>query len=421
MSLYDVLEMDMAIIPMVLDMQKFGIKLDPDALELLDVIFSGYRDETLDAIIQCDTRIPSSFNPGSSQQTTELLFDTLKLPGVFGRNTNDKTLSRITDSHPIVPLIKQWRGYQKLLTSYVRALPKLIGEDGRIHAKFQITRVETGRLSCKEPNLMAQPVRSSEGRMLRDCFVAESGNTLASFDYSGIEMRVCAHVSKDPRMCGIFQRGEDLHSMTASMMFGIPVESVDDMAHRYPAKRVGFGILYGLTAKGLAREMQVAGLSGDIWTEEYCDRAIATWFDVYSGVREFMDETTRFARQYGYVQDMWGRIRRVPGVYSPSKSVRAEAERKAGNAPIQSGAQGVIKKAMAALTPFYKTYSDAVWPLIQIHDDLLWEISREMLPDVLPMIKGFMEGVEPSEGDWEIPILVDVKAGVRWGSMGKYH
>jgi DNA polymerase I len=419
-----VLDMDMAIIPMVTDMSRFGIRIDRGAFRLLDTILTEYANDTLTRIRSCDARVPPEYNPGSPPQTLSLLFHVLRLTNKFGYSSNDKVLARLTQLHPVVSLIQEWRGYNKLITSYARAIPKLADPvTDRIHAQFQITRTDTGRLACKDPNLMAQPTRTEMGRLIRDCFIPDDGCLFLSADYSGIEMRICAHVSQDERMLRVFRLGQDLHSQTASMMFGIPVEAVDEMEHRYPAKRIGFGVLYGLSARGLQREMAVAGLDERVWTEAKCADAITAWFGVYAGVKRFMGEVILFARRYGYVRDMWGRIRLTPGVHSPTPHVRGEAERQAGNMPIQSGAQGVIKCAMAQLTPIYRAYNAAggvFRPLIQIHDSLEMEVGVDDLRDVAGIMKTVMEGVRtPDGGSFSIPILVDQKAGSRWGSMKK--
>jgi DNA polymerase-1 len=362
-------------------------------------------------------------NPGSSQQISVLLYHKLQLQNKGGthrakkgggtRSTANEVLKRYVDLHPVVQKIIDWRGYQKPKSTYVDAIPKLAKEDGRIHTNLRITRVATGRLSSAKPNLMAQPVRSEEGRRIRDCYVAPAGCVLVSGDYSAIEMKTVASVSEDLKMLNIFWTGGDIHSQTAADMFGIPLEEVDSLKHRYPAKRIGFGILYMITAQGLQRELAADGIH---WTVQECEEKIHSWFKIYSGVAAYMKANGEFAKRYGYVVDMWGRRRYIPGIRSQNKWVRLEAERQAGNAPIQMGAQGIIKEAMGRLVPVYKELG--IKPLLQIHDDILWEMPESIVDEAIPIINKIMcSSVPPG---FLAPVSVDFKVGKRWGSMEKW-
>jgi len=250
-------------------------------------------------------------------------------------STDDKALTRLSKYHPIPQLIRDYRAYNTLLTRYALPMPKFTNGDGRVHTTFRFTRTTTGRLSSTAPNLMAQPVRSDEGKKIRNGFVAAPGCTLLSSDLSQIEFRVCAHDSQDKELMGIFWRNEDIHAQTASRIFGIPVDQIDEMKHRYPSKRVGFGVLYGLGPEGLQEQLVLSGLSATEWTIDRCEELIRAWFDVYRGVRAYMSDVRAFAARNGYVADMWGRRRYVPGVFAADKVAREEAFRQAGNAPIQ--------------------------------------------------------------------------------------
>jgi DNA polymerase-1 len=264
---------------------------------------------------------------------------------------------------------------------------------------------------------MAQPVRNEEARAVRDCYVAEEGFTFVSMDFSQIEMRDLAHVSQDSMLLRIFREGLDIHAETASRMFRIPLEQVDEKMHRYPAKRVGFGIVYGITAKGLWEQFFMAGLDMRWWTIDRCQELIDLWYGVYAGVKAYMIETGREARQFGFTRDQFGRIRWVSTIYSSDERLAAEAERQAGNNPIQSGAQQIIKEAMGLLVPLYRNYwtpgSYPIRPLIQIHDDLVFEVRDDLLAEWIPIMQTVMENAIKLD----VPVLVDCKTGKRWGQL----
>jgi len=432
MGLEDTFWRDMRAVPMVVDMMANGMPVDVREFEKL----SGYFQQRMD-LIQRKIQIlvgkhldDQVVNPASHDQMGELIYDKLMLhekggrhksrKGAVKKSTANEILKRYVHLNPVIQDIIDWREYAKLKGTYSDAIPKLASLDGRIRTTLRITRTATGRLSSSKPNLMAQPTRSEEGRKVRDCYVCQPGRVFVSVDYSQVEMRVAANDSKDERMLNIFWRGEDIHAKTASAMFGLPEDSLDEMRHRYPAKRVGFGILYLITAEGLQRELAVA--TGDPqWTVDKCKHMIEAWFDIYPGVAAYMKSVGEYAKRYGYVRDMWGRIRFIPGIRSTNSWVRMEAERQAGNAPIQMGAQGVIKEAMGRLVPVYREINKEIGycqPLIQIHDDIVWEMEEWMVPIVQPRIKQVMEGVAPA--DFIIPLKVDAKVGSKWGSLEKW-
>jgi len=424
MGLEDTFRRDMRAVPMVVDMMANGMPVSLQAFKRL----SQYFQEWMDTIAKSMQKMVGhhlqgqAISPLSYPQMSRLIYDVLRLPEKGGRfrakkggnkSTANDILSRYLGLHPIVAKIIEWRQYQKLKTSYADTIPKKIESDGRVRTTLRITRVATGRLSSSDPNLMAQPVRSEEGRMVRDCYEAEEGNVLVSGDYAQVEMRVAASESKDPKMLRIFHEGLDIHSMTASDMFGVPVSDLDEMKHRYPAKRVGFGILNLISAQGLQRELAVSR-AGD-WTVADCEDMIQSWFQIYSGIAAYMKRNGEMAKRRGYVRDCWGRIRYIPGIRSTNKWIRIEAERQAGNAPIQMGAQGVIKEAMGQLVPVYRPWDGEVRPLIQIHDDIVWEMAEPLIPVVIPEIKAVMESVGPK--GFQVPLDVDFKVGKKWGSM----
>lgn len=430
LGLEDTFWRDMAALPMVVDMMANGMPVDVNAFASLSSYFQS-RMDTIQRKMQLTIGHlleGKAVNPASYQQMSTLIYDRLELhlkggkykskKGATNKSTAGDILKRYIHLHPSVQDIMDWREYQKLKTSYADAIPRLVSPDGRIRTTLRITRVATGRLSSSKPNLMAQPTRSSEGRKVRDCYVAGDGNVLLSGDYSQVEMRVAANDSKDETMMGIFWQGEDIHAITASRMFGIPISQLDEMKHRYPAKRVGFGILNLITAEGLQRELTVGGAEG--WSVQDCKEMIKSWFGIYKGVAAYMKASGEQAKRYGYIRDMWGRIRYIPGIRSTNRWVRIEAERQAGNAPIQSGAQGIIKEAMGQLVPIYhdlNNWGEYIKPLIQIHDDIVWEIGKNTIGLAKPWIKEIMEGVAPK--DFIVPLNVDFKEGEKWGSLKK--
>jgi uracil-DNA glycosylase family 4 len=431
MGLEDTFWRDMGAIPIVVDMMANGMGIDSDHFEMLSEYFQTQMDQ-----IELDIAHVAGhpLNPGSHDQCRKLIYDELGLHTGLGhikaktgtkQGTGVDILKRMT--HPVVDMILDYRSYAKLNNTYAKVIPTMAGEDGRVHTTFRVTRTVTGRLSSSKPNLMAVPVRTEEGRMIRDGYVARAGYSIMSADYCQIEMKVMANDSGDERMLDVFRRKEDIHSKTASWAFGIPEADLDEMKHRYPSKRLGFGVIYGITPMGLHRELTVAGAKG--WTVGKCEELMAAWFDMFPKVKEFMRTCVRQARRYGYVRDMWGRTRYIPGIKSPNKWLRLEAERQAGNAPIQMGAQGVIKQAMWELAEgvyevqgkvklvkgVYKALG--VLPLIQIHDDLVWEVPDSVLGLSAAILSDIMESVTPP--DFGLELNVDVKVGKRWGQLHK--
>lgn len=415
-GLQEAYEMDMGIIPMLLEMQRNGITVDKGALTKVGTTFER---NMMDKERELQKTIGYHINPGSSQQVAEMM----DKRGIQGRKRRGKSgqqstgveiLEPLRAEYPEIGLILDWRKYETLMSMFIDVIPKLVREDGKVHTTIKNTRTITGRLAMENPNLQQQPVRTEESRLIRNAFVASPGYGLASFDYSQIEMRVIAHESQDKEMIRIFLAGLGIHEETAAQMFHIPVDQVEEMKHRYPAKRTGFGILYGISGQGLAIQMEAVGAKG--WTAASCDDLIAAWFTVFWGVANWQEETKAHARRYGWVADMFGRRRLTPEVHSTNKKIREEGLRYAMNQPVQSGAQGVIKKAMVRLWQELLTQLPVgiVRPLLQIHDDILIEC-KEGEEWVLPIIQEMME----TAVKLSIPTPVEPKIGERWGSMQK--
>jgi len=417
-SLPAVWQIDNDAMIMVHDMQKAGVQVNVEHFKSLSYMFKEKMESLQQQIAEYSAN--KLINPGSSDQVQDLLFYELNLTPVKrtkkGFSTDAKTLAFLKNAHPVVELIEQWRQFGKLHNTYTEVLPTLVKKDGRIYPNMRITATDTGRMSAANPNIMAIPTRTKEGKQIRKGFVAKDGCMLASMDYSQIEMRVAAVASQDPVLMEVFQKGLDIHAQTASRMFGIPVSRLDDMKHRYPAKRVGFGILYGIQAEGLRAALIQGGASENEWSVKACEGLINSWFDVYKGVKKYMQGVEAFARRNGYVQDIWGRRRYVEAVKWESSYIVAEALRQACNAPIQMGAQGVMKLAMGKMVPWYRAsrkegieYS----PLFQVHDDLIAEIDERHVDRIIKEQREIMEGV----AGFPIETPVDPKIGFNWGEM----
>jgi DNA polymerase I-like protein with 3'-5' exonuclease and polymerase domains len=402
-GLNDTLERDMGIVEMVSDMMENGMLLDIEHFHRLEKDFDKELDKTQQDM---NTLVGGYINPNSSIQVVEAL----RGRGLKLTSSDAETLDAFGDDE-LVKLIQKSRKFGKLLSTYVRKFPKIVDGDNRLHTELSMTTAETGRLASHNPNLQNIPVRSKEGKSIRKGFMAGDGNLLLSIDFSQIEMRLAAHYSQDPIMIQAFLDGVDLHALTASRMFGIPIDQVDDKKHRYPAKRTGFGVLYGISGGGLLDIFHHEGIT--TFTEKDCDQFIVDYFASFPLLRDWIDETKAFVRRNGYIRDMFGRVRWIPEVYSALEQVRDAGLRNAVNCPIQSGAQGIIKEAMRQLTPHYKAWQAegvVCLPLIQIHDELIFEVEEEFVPVIANEFKEVMEGVV----ELSMPLKADAEVGKNW-------
>jgi uracil-DNA glycosylase family 4 len=418
-GLKDVLERDIREVPYVVMIEEAGAPVDTEYFRKLG---EEFQDRCFTVENRLQGRIGYWINPGSDDQASKLLFTRLGMKPIKrtkggGFSTDNSVLERLKGSNSVIDDIIEYRQFETLKSSFVDVILREVRE-GRIYSRWSMGTVETGRLSCKDPiNLMAIPVRTMEGRRVRDGFVARPGCSFLSADYSQIEMRVVAHDSQDEVMMGIFRRNADIHVETACAAFQLPPGEIDEMEHRYPAKRVGFGVLNDISPSGLLRELEVGGAKG--WTEGRCQDFIERWFSIYSGVKLYMEEKRVEARRTREVRDMFGRKRLVPEVISAHFWIREAGTRQAANAPIQMGAQGIIKQAMGDLVPTIEEFNQQgsiFIPWAQIHDDLPFEVEDDILPIVAPIIKSTMENAV----ELDVPITVDLKVGKRWGSMEKY-
>jgi DNA polymerase-1 len=351
------------------------------------------------------------FNLNSPNQLRDVLFTDLKLSAKglkktkSGYSTDADSLEKLAEVHPLPKKLIEYRAIAKLKSTYTDALPALIDSvTGRIHTSFHQALTATGRLSSTEPNLQNIPTRSEDGRRIRRAFVPAAGFALLSADYSQIELRVLAHLSGDPTLIEAFARDQDIHLRTAMEVLGIGAAAVDGEARRL-AKVINFGIIYGMGPQRLAGELGIRLAEASEYIKRYFERL--------PGVRQYLDETLRGARERGYVATMYGRRRYLPELNGPDGGARAQAERIAVNTPIQGSAADLIKLAMVRLRA---TLADRGLPariVLQVHDELLLEVQKDALSAAGEAVRKEMEGVSALS----VPLKVELKAGPNWAEL----
>lgn len=400
-------EVEMPLLPVLFRMERKGIRVCPERLE-------SYGEKLTEKIGLLEKKIYAlaggEFNISSPKQLGEILFDRLQLPKgrktKTGYSTDAEVLEELAVRHPIARLILEYRGLLKLKNTYVEALLALADpETGRVHTTFNQTLTATGRLSSTDPNLQNIPVRTEEGREIRCSFLPGSeGEVFVSADYSQIELRVLAHLAGDEHLAAVFHEGGDIHSRTAAEIFGLSPAEVTPV-WRDRAKAVNFGIIYGISPFGLARQTGVSQREA----KEY----IAGYFQRYQRVKTFFDELLNNAREKGYVTTLFQRRRYLPDLRSGNQQRRSFAERMARNTPIQGTAADLIKLAMVRVDERLRREGIPAALLLQVHDELLVETEREYQEAVAAVLREEMEAVYPLS----VPLLVEVKAGPNWGEM----
>lgn len=397
-------EVTTGIIPMIDRMQAVGISVDLDHFAALVPIFEG-RAAGLDAQITEMTGAP--LNASSGDQVATLLFDKMRLhkaaPNLrlkrtdAGRySTDDKALEALDGLHPLIALLRQRREMTKLLGSYVRPIPKMVGSDGRLHCELLLTRTDTGRLAAKNPNLLAWPKHSENALMIRHGFVAGPGREFAEYDLSQIEARVFAHDAGEWRMLVAFASGHDVHAETASRIFGRPYDDIIGEyraktglggEQRFAGKAIVFGIIMGITEYGLMGQFHKNGQLH--WTLDDCRKLLSDWRLAFPDAAAYIQAKHAEARRYSYVRDMFGRMRWLDGVHSEDDYIRAEAERMAQATPVQSGAQGIMQRAMRNLWPDLAKLRRCFWvePLLQTHDALMFEYDAEHRDELTALVQ----------------------------------
>jgi DNA polymerase-1 len=350
------------------------------------------------------------FAPGSPAQLAALLYDELGLKSTrrtkTGRSTDAQVLEGLREEHPIVALVLEWRQLTKLKSTYIDTLPELVDpEDGRIHTSFNQAVAATGRLSSSDPNLQNIPVRTELGRRIRAAFVpAEPGWMLVSADYSQIELRVLAHLSRDPQLLEAFARGDDVHADTAAQVFGVDREAVSPEQRRM-AKVVNFGVLYGLSGYGLSRDL---GIPADD-----ADQFIKRYFANFASVQGYLDSVRQEARQLGYVSTLMGRRRYLAEINSSNRQIREANERMAINMPIQGSAADLMKLGMIRTAQGLAGVGAQAHMLLQVHDELVFECPAEEVELVGRAAREGMQGA----ADLLVPLVVDLKAGPNWRDL----
>jgi DNA polymerase-1 len=346
---------------------------------------------------------------------SEVLFEKLGLKGKVRKtgkgalSTAATELEKLADKHPVINLILKYREIQKLKTTYIDPFPSFIDkETGRLHTTFNQTGTATGRLTSQDPNLQNIPTRTELGQEFRKAFVASPGYKLVSFDYSQIELRIAAHISKDIKMIEAFKRGEDIHTRTAAEIFGVKPEKVNENMRR-DSKVLNFGILYGMGLLGFQR---VSGVSRDI-----AKKFIEKYMREFSGIARYMNDIKIKARKDGYVSTILGRRRWLPEIKSTIPQVLSQAERMAVNMPIQGTAADLIKLAMIEINEEIKNSYDKedAFLLLQVHDELLFEIKENLVQEIAFKIKKIMENIYKLD----VPLIVDIKFGNNWAEMAK--
>ena len=408
-------EIEKPLIPIVKNMKKVGIAVDDAYLADL----SGEYHERLDTIAEkIYDEAGEDFNINSPQQLGEVMFEQMEIPtsglaktSTGNISTRESELKKLTDEHSIAKLVLDYRGIQKLLSTYIDAFPERIADDGRLHAEFVQTGTTTGRMSSKNPNLQNIPVRSEDGRKIRGAFVAEDGNKLLALDYSQIELRIAAWLSGDEKLIEVFKEGRDIHAAVAAGVFDVSEDEVTKN-QRSKAKVINFGILYGMGVDALRKNL------GDDTTRAEAQEYLDQYFKTYEGIADFMEEKKREVRENGFTTTYFNRRRYFPEIYSSRSWVQARAERMAINAPVQGTQADIIKRAMVEIIAYVKKENiEDVKLLLQVHDELVFEVAEEKLEEVAEKIKEIMESVLKPEKTAGIRFIADVKSGQRWNEL----
>jgi DNA polymerase I len=396
---------EMPLISVLATMERNGVKLD---LEDLKTITKNLREDIISLEKEIYDLAGIEFNISSPKQLGDILFKRLKLDENARVSktkqfiTNEEILQRLTSKHPIIDKVLEYRGLKKLLSTYVEALPLLVDKkSGRIHTSFNQAVASTGRLSSNNPNLQNIPVRDARGREIRKAFVPEKNHIFFSADYSQIELRLMAHLSKDKSMIGDFLSGNDIHAATAAKIFSVEINNVTrEMRSR--AKTANFGIIYGISSFGLSERLNIG--------RKEAKELIDGYFSSYPGVKVYMDESIRKARDTGYVTTMFGRKRYLPDIHSRNQVVRGNAERNAINAPIQGSAADIIKIAMVRIHEKMKTEKYSSKMILQVHDELIFEVEMSELEKLKKMVLYEMSNAVKLD----VPLKVDWGTGKNW-------
>ena len=406
-TVYQTLERPL--VPVLAEMERAGITVDRQVLSRLSGDFAqsmGALEEEIHELAG------ESFNIASPKQLGEILFDKMSLEG--GKKTKtgawgtgaDVLETLAAQGHDLPARVLDWRQLAKLKSTYTDALPGYVNpKTGRVHTSYALASTTTGRLSSSEPNLQNIPVRTPEGRKIRTAFIADKGHRLISADYSQIELRVLAHVAGIDALREAFARGQDIHAMTASEMFGVPIEGMDPSVRRR-AKAINFGIIYGISAFGLANQLSIP--RGE--AKDYIDR----YFERFPGIRDYMEDTKAFAREHGFVETVFGRKCHYPEINSKNQAHRAFTERAAINAPIQGSAADIIRRAMIAMPAALEAKGLKARMLLQVHDELIFEAPEAEVEATIAIATEIMENAALPARQLSVPLQVDARAAQNW-------
>jgi DNA polymerase I len=406
------------LIPIVKKMHEVGIKVDVPYLKSLSKEYTKGLGEIAGRIYK---HAGHEFNINSPKQLGAVLYDELKIgsgkqkkTATGARTTREEELSKMAGLHPVIGDILAYRELQKLLSTYIDKIPALVAKDGRLHAQFLQAGAATGRMASEGPNLQNIPIRTEYGKRIRNAFVAEKGFLLAAIDYSQIELRIAAGLSGDEKLVGIFQRGEDVHTATAAQVFGVPPEHVDREMRRR-AKVINFGILYGMGVNALRQNLG-AGVSRD-----EAAKFLDDYFKNFGGLARYIEKTKADAARQGFTETLFGRRRYFPGFKSALPGLRAQAERMAVNAPMQGTQSDIIKRAMVEAEELIEKngWTDKARLLLQVHDELVYEVDEKESGGIARSLRDVMEGVVDPNALSGVPIVAEISLGKDWGSTKK--
>ena len=404
---YETLERPL--VPVLAQMEAEGIRVDRAALARLSGEFATTAAGLEQEIHQL---ADEKFNPGSPKQLGEILFGKLAIEGgkktaTGAWSTNSQVLEDLArEGVELARKVLDWRQVSKLKSTYSDALPNHINPNtGRVHTSYSMAATSTGRLASTDPNLQNIPVRSQSGRRIRQAFIADKGNKLVSADYSQIELRILAHVADIPQLKQAFADGLDIHAMTASEMFGVPIKDMDPLIRRQ-AKAINFGIIYGISGFGLANQLNISRTEANDY--------IKTYFERFPGIRDYMDATKAFARENGFVETVFGRRCHFPRMASSNPSERAFQERAAINAPIQGSAADVIRRAMIKMPDALKSAGVSARMLLQVHDELIFEVAQTSVDNLIKVVATTMENAPQPALKLSVPLTVDARAADNW-------
>lgn len=403
-------QMEIPLIPVLAAMELTGVGIDTKLLKDMEKIFTKEIKKVSDKIFKL---AGEEFNISSPKQLAEILFNKLEISGTrvkktkTGLSTAASELEKMKDIHPIIPLISEYRELTKLQSTYIKALPKLINQKtNRLHTSFNQTVTTTGRLSSSEPNLQNIPIRTELGRKIRQAFIAPKNYVLLSADYSQIELRLAASISKDPKMMASFKKGEDIHARTAAEIHKIKLSEVTKQIRR-TAKEVNFGVLYGLGSLGLSQRTDLNRNEAKEFIKQY--------FTVYKNIGQYVEDTKKFTAKYGFAQTLFGRRRYLPDIHSSMPMLRAAAERMAINMPLQGTAADLMKLAMIKIQAGLPKISPKAKMVLQVHDELVLEVPKSDLKVVAKFVKNTMENVYKLS----VPLVVDIEVGPNWYKLEK--